>query len=174
MKLKDLAAALAPYLGDALAQDLARDFLQIRQDHATGTLERASPGKFVETVVQCLQHLAEGRHEAKPNVDAYLRDVEGERASPRGSVFVLLEWRERCTRCATRETLRIRLTSSTRTVWTCVAHHASSWIVSEFLRSAVTLSMDEAGKLIALMTSAGRQRHRGDRRYAARFSRRVD
>ena len=73
------------------------------------------------------------------------------RASPRGSVFVLLGWRERCTRCATRETLRIAHVVDPNRMDLAFAHHASSWIVSEFLRSAVTLSMDEAGKLIALV-----------------------
>lgn len=31
------------------------------------------------------------------------------------------------------------------------AHNASSWILSEFVRSAGSISMDEAGKLIALV-----------------------
>lgn len=54
MKLQDLVGALTPFVGAKLAADLVSDFLKIRRDYATGTLERASPGKFVETVVQCL------------------------------------------------------------------------------------------------------------------------
>jgi len=152
VKLEDLKAALTPMLGMKLAEDLVSDFLKIRQDHATGTLERASPGKFVETVVQCLQHVANGTHDAKPNVDAYLRDVESDTRLTEGlrlcsarvarSMYTLRNKRNVAHKADAIDPNLIDL---------AFAHHASSWIMSELLRSASSLSMDEAGKLIALV-----------------------
>jgi hypothetical protein len=46
-----LAQALAGLLGRILASELSRDFVKLRLDFSTRTLERASAGKFVETFV---------------------------------------------------------------------------------------------------------------------------
>jgi len=78
-----LASALESRVGAILAKELVSDFLKIREDLATNTLERASPGKFVETVVQCLQQIAYGRFDEKPDVDVFLaRKAENEMALP--------------------------------------------------------------------------------------------
>lgn len=63
-----LADALKPLLGDDLSQHLASNFVNIRRDLATETLERSSPGKFVEAFVQCLQHISTGKYDVKPDV----------------------------------------------------------------------------------------------------------
>lgn len=48
-------------------------------------MERASPGKFVEKFVQCLQHLAAGSYDAKPDVDGYVsKKLENEAQLPEG------------------------------------------------------------------------------------------
>ena len=60
-----LASALTGLLSQTLAEELAADFVKIRRDYATKTLERASPGKFVETLVQCLQYIDTGNYDAK-------------------------------------------------------------------------------------------------------------
>ena len=70
-----LVAALAGLIGRTLAAEIAADFVKIRQDYATKTFERSSPGKFVETFVQCLQQISRGSYDAKPNVDSYLNTV---------------------------------------------------------------------------------------------------
>ena len=57
-------------------EDLVNEFATIRQDVATGTLDRAAPGKFVATVVQVLQNLDVGKYDHTPKVDEYLRTVE--------------------------------------------------------------------------------------------------
>jgi hypothetical protein len=73
----ELTTALATALPQKLADDLARDFLDIRRDVATGTLGRAAPGKFVETLVQCLEALENsGAYVSSPNVDRYLQGLE--------------------------------------------------------------------------------------------------
>src|SRR5690349_19829706 len=80
-----LVHALTPLLSDELARHLASNFVNIRRDLATRTLERSSPGKFVETFVQCLQQIATGKHDVKPDVDAYLsKTVENVTQLPEG------------------------------------------------------------------------------------------
>src|SRR5437870_1575516 len=72
-----LRTALETTLPPQLAADLVAEFLEIRRDVATGTLGRASPGKFVETIVQALQALENGgRYDKQPQVDSYLRGIE--------------------------------------------------------------------------------------------------
>jgi hypothetical protein len=152
MKLRDLSAALSPMLGGGLADDLVRDFLKIRQDHATGTLERASPGKFVETTVQCLQHLARGSHDLKPDVDRFLREVEGDARIPEGlRVCVARIARAMYTLRNKRNVAHKAAAVDPNEMDLAFAHHASSWIMSEFLRNATSVSMDEAAALIALV-----------------------
>lgn len=74
---QSLAATLSSGLPSELARDLAHEFLEIRIDVATETLGRSAPGKFVETVVQCLQSLERGgAYDQKPDVDRYLRELE--------------------------------------------------------------------------------------------------
>ncbi len=85
MDRRRLEGVLATTVPADLAVELVSDFLQIRQDYATKTLGRAAPGKFVETVVQCLQHMARGVHEQNPKVDNFLdKQVEAEIALPDG------------------------------------------------------------------------------------------
>src|ERR1700730_2952636 len=72
MDANRLASALSALIGPKLAGELVADFSKIRQDLATKTLERSSSGKFVETFVQCLQQIATGSYDPKPNVDDYL------------------------------------------------------------------------------------------------------
>lgn len=152
MRLSDLTSALAPLITQPLADDLVRDFLLVRQDHATGTLERSSPGKFVETVVQCLQQIAEGSYQPKPDVDSYLRTVENNVKLDEGLRI-----------CAARIARAIYTLRNKRNVAhkshaldpnltdLAFAHHAANWIVCEFLRLTTDLSMDEAAGLVALV-----------------------
>lgn len=151
MDAKRLTSALTPLLTPSLARDLVTDFVKIRQDYATRTLERASPGKFIETLVQCLQNIATGKHDAKPSVDAYLLRAESDAALPEGLRI-----------CATRVgramyTLRNKRNVAHKgeidpnSIDLAFAHHASVWIMSEMLRIASGLTMQQAGDLIALV-----------------------
>ncbi|MBN9488251.1 MAG: hypothetical protein J0H44_13530 [Alphaproteobacteria bacterium] len=153
MDEKRLALALGTLVGDAtLADELTRDFIKLRQDCATGTLERASSGKFVETLVQCLQQMATGKHEAKPDVDGYLsKKVENEATLPEGIRI-----------CAARLARAIYTFRNKRNIAhknpvdpnrfdLALAHHGAAWIMAELLRNAASISMEEAGTLIALI-----------------------
>ena len=147
-----LGKALEPSLGPALACELAGDFVKIRRDYATRTLERASPGKFVETFIQCLQHLATGKHDAKPDVDKFLdKHAENLTTLPEGLRI-----------CATRTARVIYTLRNKRNIAhknpvdsnsadLALLHQCTAWIMAEMLRSASGITMEEAGHLIALV-----------------------
>ncbi|WP_395945333.1 hypothetical protein [Brevundimonas sp.] len=147
-----LTGALAPLVTTPLASKLVDQFVQIRIDFATKTLGRASPGKFVETFVQCLQHMATGTFEAKPDIDRYLNlKLENEASLP--------------------ESIRVCGGRIARSIYTLrnkrnIAHdnevdpntfdlafiqQASAWIMAELFRTASGLSMQEAGNLVAIV-----------------------
>lgn len=147
-----LIAALSKILDPTLADALVGHFMQLRQDAAAKTLERAVAGKFVEVFVQCLQWISGKKYDAKPNVDDYLsKRAESDTAIPEG--------------------LRIAGARVARSIYTFrnkrnIAHigevdpnsidlaytaHASAWIVSELLRIATGIKMEEAGRLIELV-----------------------
>src|SRR5712692_699449 len=80
-----LANALSGLLGQILAKELVADFVKLRRDCSTKTLERASPGKFVETFVQCLQTIATGSYDIEVGVNKYLsKEAENQPALPDG------------------------------------------------------------------------------------------
>lgn len=147
-----LTVALSSLLEAALAAELVEQFLQLRRDAASKTLQRAVAGKFVEVFVQCLQWIAHGQYDTKPNVDDFLaRRAENEQAVPEGLRL-----------CGSRVARAIYTFRKKRNI----AHigeidpnsidlaftaHASAWIVAEFLRVATSVSMEEAGRLIELV-----------------------
>ncbi|MBZ9807788.1 hypothetical protein LB542_16700 [Mesorhizobium sp. BR1-1-9] len=147
-----LAQALSGLLGEVLTKELCIDFVKVRQDATTLTLERASPGKFVETFVQCLQYMAKGKYDAKPDVDAYLsKTVENETVIPEGLRI-----------CASRIARSIYTLRNKRNIAhknpvdpnrfdLAFVHQGAAWITAELLRNATGVSMEEAGKLIELV-----------------------
>ncbi len=148
-----LAKALtATPLPTELAAELVEDFIKLRQDCATGTLERASPGKFVESFVQALQYLAKGKFESRPNVDNFLNaKVDNEHSIPEGLRI-----------CGARLARSIYALRSKRNIVhknpidpnrfdLALAHQGAAWIMAELLRNAAAITMEEAGALIELI-----------------------
>jgi len=147
-----LVTALAGLLPQQLAQDLVDSYVEIRQDVATKTLGRSSPGKFVESVVQSLQHLESGGYDAHPSVDAYLKSLE--------SKATTLD-----------DDLRLAVSRMARAMYTLrnkrnIAHKGAvdpnvadlqlllagaQWIMAELLRRAQNVPMKEAGRLIEMV-----------------------
>ena len=152
MQRDRLITALTGLIGSDLAEDITNHFLKIRQDVATKTLERASPGKFVETFVQCLQQISRGSYDASPSIDSYLNTrVENDTALPDGIRF---------------SAGRIARSMYTMRNKRNIAHngevdpngydlayllHAASWIMAELVRCASAVPMAEAGALIELL-----------------------
>ena len=149
-----LVQAIESLVGRKLAQDLSADFVKLRRDIATGTLERASAGKFVESFVQCLQHISSGKHAAKPSVDDYLnKRAEGDTALPDGLRF-----------CGSRVARSIYTMRNKRNIVHKgkidpnridleFTYHGAAWIMAELIRCASNVTMEEAGALIRLVSA---------------------
>lgn len=145
-----LVNSLASIVGEVLASELVTEFLKIRQDYATKTLERASPGKFVETFVQCLQFMDKGSYEPCPAVDRYLNTVENTNLTDGLRI------------CASRIARSIYTLRNKRSIAhknsidpngfdLAYIHQASVWVMSELVRNATELTMHESGTLITLL-----------------------
>jgi hypothetical protein len=147
-----LVAALAKSLPQNLAEDLVNDFLQLRQDVATATLGRAAGGKLVETSVQILQQLETGKYDAKPDVDVYLRGIEG-RAAPIDDGLRICAARTARALYAIRNKRNIvhKGIVDPNTYDQRMLLHGAEWIIAELLRNTQGLTMQEAGELIEMV-----------------------
>jgi len=144
--VKTLSAVLDP----ALAAELTADFTKLRRDAATATLERASPGKFVETFVQCLQFMATGKFETKPSVDDYLsKKVENETVLPEGLRVCAARLARTIYTLRNKRNIAHKNPIDPNTFDLALAHEAAAWIMAELLRNATGVQMQEAGSLIA-------------------------
>ena len=146
-----LTAALAGLLGPALAVDIAGDLLKIRRDCATRTLERAAPGKFVETFVQCLQHIDTGAYEAKPSVDDYLGKKVENTSMPEGLRICAARVARSMYTFRNKRNIAHKNDVDTNTHDLAFVHQGAAWITAELLRHATGISMQEAGAMIELV-----------------------
>jgi hypothetical protein len=147
-----LAQALSGLLGGTLAQELVGDFVKLRRDCATATLERASSGKFVETFVQCLQYMAKGTYDTKPDVDGYLsKKAENENSLPEGLRICAARVARSMYTLRNKRNIAHKNPVDPNTFDLALAHQCASWITAELLRSATGVSMQEAGALIELI-----------------------
>lgn len=144
-----LAVHLRGYIPEYLAKDLVEQFVAIRRDVVTGTLERSTPGKFVETVVQVLQYLERQSFDKAPKVDDYLKNLE----SRQGNLS---------------DDLRLVVSRVARAIYTLrnkrgIAHKdgvdpnvydlrylyaSAQWVLSEFVRHALESDMETANQLV--------------------------
>lgn len=142
-------AALAGGVPKKLAEDLVDSFLDIRRDVATSTLGRSAPGKFAESMVQVLQHLALGKYSKKPKVDEFLRNLET-------SAPALDDGLRICGARIARAMYTLRNRRS-------IAHKgdvdpntydlrfllsAAQWLLAEIIRLTAGLPMEDAGRLV--------------------------
>lgn len=154
MNSESLSIALAGWLPAELANDLVENFFELRHDAATSTLGRSSAGKFVETLVQVMQYLEAGKYDAKPDVDGFLRDAENKAMSLDDGLRV----------CAARVarsmyTLRNKRNISHKgdvdpnTYDLAFLIGGAQWVLAELVRHCHGISMEEAGKLVAMVQS---------------------
>jgi len=146
-----LAVALSTVLPQAVATDLASQFVDMRHDVSTKTLGRAAPGKFVESVVQALQAFEnQGVYDSSPNVDAYLRGLESRSSTLPDGLRI----------CAARLARAMYALRSKRNI----VHRAdidpsfydlqllyagAQWILAELLALAGDISGEEASRVVA-------------------------
>lgn len=146
-----LGQAIGGMVGDPLARSLVAEFIKIRQDLATKTLERASPGKFVEAFVQCLQHMQCGSHEAKPSVDSYLSTkVEGT-SLPEGLRICGARTARSIYALRNKRNIAHKNELDPNTYDLALAYAGAAWIMAEMVRTASGVSMQEAGALIEML-----------------------
>lgn len=146
-----LTQALKPLLGGDLARDLVSNFLSIRRDLATRTLERSSPGKFVETFVQCLQHIATGSHDAKPDVDGYLSKRAENVQLPDGLRICGARIARAMYSLRSKRSIAHKNEIDPNTFDLAFLQQGAAWIMAELFRLASGLTMQEAGDLIDLV-----------------------
>jgi hypothetical protein len=139
-------------LGRQLAESLVGEYVKIRQDLATKTLERASPGKFVEIFVQCLQQIASSAYESKPNVDDYLaRRVESESGLPEGLRICAARIARSMYTLRNKRNIAHANEVDPNTIDLAFCHQSAAWILAELVRNAGGITMEEAGALIRLV-----------------------
>lgn len=149
MQRERLITALTGLIGRDLAEDITDHFLKIRQDVATQTLERASPGKFVETFVQCLQQITRGSYDASPSIDSYLNTrVENDTILPDGLRFSAGRIARSMYTMRNKRNIAHNGEIDPNGYDLAYLHHAASWIMAELVRSASGVAMAEAGALI--------------------------
>jgi len=149
---EELIHKLSAKLPDKLATDLVESFIQMKRDVATETLERSSPGKFVETVVQVLQYIDEKKYDKKPEVDNYLKNLESQPKNLPDDLRITLA--------------RVARASYTLRNKRSIAHKggidpniydlsflfsASQWILSELVRQVLSSDMETVGKIIEVI-----------------------
>lgn len=146
-----IATALSGLLGDDLSRKLAAEFLKIRRDYATRTLERAAPGKFVEVLVQCFQFMGTGTYDLKPDVEDYLaKRIENSSLPPDLRTCAARIARSIYTLRNKRNIAHVGQVDP-NSIDLAFIHSAASWIMSELLRSATGLTMQQAGEVIELI-----------------------
>ena len=142
-------AVLGTWLPRELANDIVNSFLHIRSDLATRTLERSAPGKFVETFVQVLQFLDQGRYDERPNVDEYLRKVQ-DGASELDDGLRICGARIARAMYALRSKRNIvhkgKVDPNTHDL--AMLHGSAQWIIAELVRNASGISMEKAGYMV--------------------------
>jgi hypothetical protein len=152
MKTDRLIDALVSIVPQTLARELVTEFVQIRQDHSTDTLGRASPGKFVESFVQCLQQMSRGTYDASPKVDHFLdKEVEKEANLPDGLRVCGARIARSMYTLRNKRNIAHKGQVDPNSFDLAYLHHAGSWIMAEMLRTATGISMQEAGSLIELV-----------------------
>lgn len=151
MDEKRLVAAIEGLITKKLATELVADFVKIRRDYATKTLERASTGKFVETFVQALQQMATGAHDVAPSVDHYLDKKAEQTALADGLRICAARIARAMYTLRNKRNVAHKNEVDPNTYDLAFAHQGAAWILAELLRNASGITMEEAGALIALV-----------------------
>jgi hypothetical protein len=136
-----------------LASDLVEQYLQMRQDLATDTLGRSSVGKFVESLVQALQALATGSYDEKPDVDAYLRNLESATVPlPDGLKLVAARVGRSMYTMRNKRNIAHKGEVDPNRFDLQYLVASSQWVLAELLRTVSGLPMADAGRLVAQLS----------------------
>jgi hypothetical protein len=152
MTHQGLISELQNYLPLELAEDIVNQFLSIRSDVATFTLERSAPGKFVETVVQILQYLSEGSYSKSfktGEVEDFLKNAESR------PIKLLPDLRINVTRIArgmyslrSKRSIVHKGTVDPNICDLRYLYSSAQWVLSEIIRNLFSTDMNTAGQLV--------------------------
>jgi len=152
MTASELIEELKKYLPVELAADIVNQFMSIRLDVTTETLERAAPGKFVETVVQILQYLASGTYSKSfraSEIDDFLKNTEARPINLLPDLKIVLTrvargmYSLRSKRGITHKSAVDPNIYDLRYLYS-----AAQWVLCEITRYVLSADMDTAGRLV--------------------------
>lgn len=147
-----LEAALGTQMPTSLADDLVEAFLTIRQDYSTRTFGRAAPGKFVETVVQILQHRTTGSFDSHPKVEDYLKNRVEQQAGLDDGLRICGARLARATYALrSKRNIAHKQAVDPNSYDLHLIHSAAQWMMAELLRLTNGISMEESGTLIEMV-----------------------
>ena len=152
MMASELIDALKKFLPPELATDLVNEFMSIRIDVTTETLERAAPGKFVETLVQILQYLASGTY-AKSfksgEVEDFIKNTEARPINlPQDLKIVLTRVARGMYALRSKRSITHKGVIDPNIYDLRYLYSAAQWALSEITRHALSTDMNTIGKLI--------------------------
>lgn len=101
--------------------------------------------------MQSLQWIATGKYDAKPSVDQYLQKAESETALPDGLRFTGARTARAIYTMRNKRNIAHIGEVDPNAIDLAFTAHGSAWIMSELVRVATGISMDEAGKIIELL-----------------------
>lgn len=152
MNKNRLVNVLTGLVEKKLAERLVDHFIRVRHDCATKTLERVSPGKFVEVFVQCLQWMSSERYEDQPNVDNYLKvKIENEKEIPESLRLCGSRIARAIYTMRNKRNIAHQGDVSSNTVDLQFIYQGAAWIMAEMVRCSSDIAMEEAGAIIRLL-----------------------
>lgn len=152
MTASELIGELEKHLPEELAADLVNQFMSIRMDVATETLERSAPGKFVETVVQVLQYLASGTYTKSfksGEVEDFLKNTEARPVNlPQDLKIVLTRVARGMYSLRSKRGIVHKGIINPNIYDLRYLYSAAQWVLCEITRHALSTDIDTAGKLV--------------------------
>ena len=148
-----LIQAIEGLVGHVLAEHIVHDFSKLRLDVLTGTLERTSPGKFVESFVDCLCSISEKEYSKRPAIDHYLDQVVvNETNIPEGLRVCGNRVARAIYTLRNKRSIAHRNMIDPNRIDLAFTYHAAGWIMAELIRCSSGSTMEEASNLIGLVT----------------------
>lgn len=152
MTPQELIGKLKEHLTAELAEDLVNQFMSIRTDVATETLERAAPGKFVETVVQVLQYLASGTYSKSfksGEVEDFLKNTEARAVNlPPDLKIIVTRVSRGMYSLRSKRSIIHKGTIDPNIFDLRYLYSTAQWILSEIIRHVLSEDVNTAGKLV--------------------------
>ena len=152
MTPQELIDELKEHLPVELAEDLVNQCMSIRMDVATETLERAAPGKFVETVVQVLQYLENGTYSKSfksGEVEDFLKNTEARPVNlPQDLKIVVTRVSRGMYSLRSKRSIIHKGTIDPNIFDLRYLYSTAQWILSEIIRHVLSTDVATAGKLV--------------------------